>query len=67
MQVLGEITMALDYQEYKNVVSYHIKQLSNCNNALDIADRFDDRINNGWRFGDACIEVARDIISKALS
>lgn len=67
MQVLGEITMALDYQEYKNVVSYHIKQLSNCNNALDIADRFDDRINNGWRFGDTCIEVAQDIISKALS
>lgn len=59
--------MALDYQEYKEVVSYHIKQLSNCNSALDIADRFDDRINNGWRFGDACIEVARDIISKALS
>lgn len=59
--------MALDYQEYKDVVSYHIKQLSNCNNALDIADRFEDRINNGWRFGDACIEVARDIISKALS
>jgi len=59
--------MALDYQEYKEVVSYHIKQLSNCNNALDIADRFEDRINNGWRFGDACIEVARDIISKALS
>lgn len=59
--------MALDYQDYKNVVSYHIKQLSNCNNALDIADRFEDRINNGWRFGDACIEVAQDIISKALS
>ena len=67
MPVLGGIEMALDYQEYKEVVSYHIKQLSNCNNALDIADRFDDRINNGWRFGDACIEVARDIISKALS
>jgi len=67
MPVLVGIEMALDYQEYKEVVSYHIKQLSNCNNALDIADRFEDRINNGWRFGDACIEVARDIISKALS
>ena len=67
MPVLVGVKMALDYQEYKEVVSYHIKQLSNCNNALDIADRFDDHINNGWRFGDACIEVARDIISKALS
>lgn len=67
MPVLVGIEMALDYQEYKEVVSYHIKQLSNCKNALEIADRFDDRINNGWRFGDACIEVARDIISKALS
>jgi len=59
--------MALDYQEYKEVVSYHIKQLSGCNNALELADKFDDRINNGWRFGDACIEVAQDIISSALS
>ena len=59
--------MALDYQEYKEVVSYHIKQLSNCDNALVIADKFDDRINKGWRFGNACLEVARDIISNALS
>lgn len=59
--------MALDYQEYKEVVALHIKQLSNCDNALVIADKFDDRINNGWRFGDACIEVARDIISNSLS
>ncbi len=59
--------MALDYQEYKNVVSYHIKQLSNCKNSDVIADRFDDRIDNGWRFGDECLEVAQDIISKALS
>lgn len=59
--------MALDYQEYKNVVSHHIKQLSNCKNAMTIADRFDERINYGWRFGDACLDVAQDIISKALS
>lgn len=59
--------MALDYQEYKEVVAHHIKQLSNCDNALVIADKFDDRINNGWRFGDECLEVARDIISNALS
>lgn len=59
--------MALDYQEYKNIVSRHIQLLSNCKNAMTIADRFDDRINSGWRFGDACIEVAQDIISKELS
>ena len=58
---------SLDYQEYKNVVSHHIKQLSNCKNSDVIADRFEDRIDNGWRFGVECIEVARDIISKALS
>ena len=57
----------MDYADYKNVVVTHIKQISNCKNPFDLADKFDERINSGWRFGDLCIDVAKDIISKALS
>lgn len=56
----------MDYVDYKNVVATHIQQISNCKNSYDLVDKFDGRVNSGWRFGDLCIEVAKDIIKLAL-